>query len=147
MKSWIAKEKMTEKTPTLNKVMAYQNERLVKTLQRKLNLTRMGAILLFEDLKRFLYLCAIFKNNCAPTPKIDKAWHEFILNTRDYADFNEMQFGLFLHHRPGIPKRKSLPLIEKTKDNAKKAFGDLSSNWNIPANIGFDNPDTCDMCV
>lgn len=32
--------------------------------------------------------------------KIDEMWHTFILFTRDYADFCERHFGLFVHHAP-----------------------------------------------
>jgi hypothetical protein len=35
-----------------------------------------------------------------PSTIVDDAWHEFILITRDYADFCEGAFGKFLHHAP-----------------------------------------------
>ena len=34
--------------------------------------------------------------------KIDAMWHTFILFTRDYADFCEHHFGVFLHHVPEV---------------------------------------------
>ena len=33
-----------------------------------------------------------------PSQAVDKAWHEFILLTQNYADFYEKAFGKFLHH-------------------------------------------------
>ncbi len=38
-----------------------------------------------------------------PSPKVDMAWHAFILHTRDYADFCERELGFFLHHKPDAP--------------------------------------------
>ena len=35
-----------------------------------------------------------------PSHAVDKAWHEFILITKNYADFCEKAFGKFLHHTP-----------------------------------------------
>ncbi len=38
-----------------------------------------------------------------PPPKVDLAWHAFILHTREYADFCERKLGFFLHHKPDAP--------------------------------------------
>jgi len=35
-----------------------------------------------------------------PSQAVDKAWHEFILLTKNYADFCDNAFGKFLHHTP-----------------------------------------------
>lgn len=35
-----------------------------------------------------------------PSQAVDKAWHEFILLTKNYADFCQNAFGEFLHHTP-----------------------------------------------
>jgi uncharacterized membrane protein YgcG len=35
-----------------------------------------------------------------PSQAVDTAWHEFILLTKNYADFCEKAFGKFLHHTP-----------------------------------------------
>lgn len=37
-----------------------------------------------------------------PSQAVDTAWHEFILLTKNYADFCEKAFGKFLHHTPHI---------------------------------------------
>ncbi len=35
-----------------------------------------------------------------PSRAVDSAWHEFILLTKNYADFCDKAFGKFLHHVP-----------------------------------------------
>lgn len=35
-----------------------------------------------------------------PSKAVDTAWHEFILLTKNYADFCDKAFGKFLHHVP-----------------------------------------------
>ena len=35
-----------------------------------------------------------------PSKAVDTAWHEFILLTKDYADFCDKAFAKFLHHTP-----------------------------------------------
>jgi hypothetical protein len=35
-----------------------------------------------------------------PSVVVDDMWHEFVLHTRDYAEFCDAAFGRFLHHTP-----------------------------------------------
>ena len=35
--------------------------------------------------------------------EVDRIWHQFILFTREYATFCEINFGCFLHHSPVVP--------------------------------------------
>lgn len=37
-----------------------------------------------------------------PSQSVDDLWHEFILNTREYAEFCKQAFGRFMHHTPAI---------------------------------------------
>jgi hypothetical protein len=38
-----------------------------------------------------------------PSVVVDDLWHEWVLHTREYADFCEAAFGRFLHHVPDSP--------------------------------------------
>ncbi len=53
------------------------------------------------ELRRFLALCAM---NDGPAygmrGQIDKAWHTFIMFTRDYSEFCQVVGGRFIHHQP-----------------------------------------------
>jgi hypothetical protein len=46
------------------------------------------------------YLKAQEKNVAMPSQVVDDLWHEFILYTRNYAQFCRNAFGGFLHHTP-----------------------------------------------
>ncbi|SDO47500.1 hypothetical protein SAMN05421507_102648 [Lentzea jiangxiensis] len=35
-----------------------------------------------------------------PSKKVDIGWHQFILNTQEYATFCEREAGYFIHHVP-----------------------------------------------
>src|SRR5690242_18091626 len=85
----------------------YQNPAVVARFVSKLNLEEAAAVQLFEDTKRFLYLCGAKQKGdpkLAPPEGVDAGWHEFILFTEDYADFCQHYFGRFVHHRPRRPE-------------------------------------------
>ncbi len=54
-----------------------------------------------REVIRFLDLCAAAGRPLTPSPRVDDAWHEFVLCTREYADFCQQHFGRFVHHDPG----------------------------------------------
>src|SRR5262245_60588326 len=84
-------------------LLDYQHPGLIRRLQEKLRLNREDAILLFEDTKRFLFLCGTVAGPLAPSEPIDECWHHFILFTQDYAEFCQRFFGRFVHHVPKGP--------------------------------------------
>lgn len=120
----------------LARVISYRHPALVHRLQEKEGLTLGEAETLFEDTKRFLFLCGSFDEVMAPSPMIDQGWHHFILFTRDYATFCHDYIGSFIHHCPHQPGATPdhYALNSATLTNAKLVFGDdLSPNWNLPA--------------
>jgi hypothetical protein len=44
-----------------------------------------------------------------PSQVVDDLWHEFILYTRDYAEFCTRAFGSFLHHTPAVKLGSTRP--------------------------------------
>ncbi|MEN7549733.1 hypothetical protein AAG747_17550 [Rapidithrix thailandica] len=50
---------------------------------------------------KFLNLIAFSDQKLSPSLKVDYAWHEFILCTRYYYNFCEVNFGRMIHHHPG----------------------------------------------
>jgi hypothetical protein len=58
--------------------------------------------MVISGLRQFFVVCG--KNNLRwcmmPSKIIDEAWHEFILNTKEYQIFCTKAFGKFLHHSP-----------------------------------------------
>jgi hypothetical protein len=113
----------------LRKVNEYENPELVMRLQIKLSLDQKAAQLLFEDVKKFLAICALRKGNFSPTKAIDKGWHEFLMYTRDYDDFCHGLLGVKIHHQPdSYYKKKKSDKIYPTII-AEQFFGKLSDNW------------------
>lgn len=55
-----------------------------------------------RGLKDYFYLIHISNNESVAMPSqvVDVAWHEFILFTREYANFCSKAFGRFIHHTP-----------------------------------------------
>jgi hypothetical protein len=114
----------------LDRVLAYENSELVERIKDKQNLSEEAVHAVFDDLKRFLYLCANSPGHHSPPPAIDSAWHQFILYTKDYAAFCEEMFGRFIHHKPASyfqPKTRGG--IQRTIEAARIHFGTLSKNW------------------
>lgn len=113
-------------------VMSFQFDPLVHRMVDKHGWTEANAKQCFEDLKRYLWLCASTGKPLVPSKKIDQMWHDFILFTMDYSEFCEVRLGRFIHHRPrrrddevgqgGTPVGVTLKL-------AKQAFGTLSKYW------------------
>lgn len=81
--------RVQESMALLAEVMAYAHPELVARLQRKLSLIAAEARALFDDVKRFLFLCGITLS----ASKIDDGWHEFLLYTMDYISFTKRYFG------------------------------------------------------
>jgi hypothetical protein len=55
---------------------------------------------LHEQLDTFLSIAVYKKGNLSPSEEIDTVWHNFILDTREYANYCVQRFGKFIHHIP-----------------------------------------------
>ena len=126
-------------------IIEYVHPSLIHRLQKKCKLSADSAIELFDDTKRFLYLCADSNSRMTPPPAIDECWHHFILFTKDYAEFCERFLGGFVHHRPhyiGDPPSDESTMFA-TIESATRDFGILSKNWQFPE----DFRSHCDKCA
>lgn len=159
--------------PLFQQVMAYKLPPLLERLVEKEGFTASEAAEAFIDVKRFLYLCHIRNSqgtHLSPPERIDRAWHAFLLFTKQYARFCDQHFGVFIHHIPYTlaqravmrARGESLKTLKATIALASDAFGDLGANWmphllNTSAekfassnadcagstNCGGDNPGCC----
>lgn len=94
-----------------------------------------------RDLKRFLSLTLLVKEpdyDFVPSFKIDLAWHEFILHTRDYYDFCEALTGSYIHHMPAESRAESRAQVSGepffyTKTKLREFYGAMPPFiWGIP---------------
>ena len=87
-------------------VLAYEAPFLVdKLVEDRIADDEAEAQLLFREVKRFLVLV----RSCDDAPwdmysrRVDEAWHQFVLFTREYIQFCMGCFGSYVQHRPGGP--------------------------------------------
>ena len=77
----------------------YLMEKLVKD---RVTTDRHEAEMLFREVKRYLFLTRaddsrIFEMHSL---RVDEVWHQFVLYTKEYSDFCNRYFGVYLPHRP-----------------------------------------------
>lgn len=135
----------------LNKVMNYRFEPLIGRLVDKKGLLRQEAENLYTDMLRFMFLCGTVGKTLAPSERIDLAWHEFLLFTREYQRFCRSMFGFFVHHNPVESGKRPKPsegssVIKDTLAAGREAFGDLSANWEFPGASAFCSGYNCAKC-
>lgn len=123
---------------TLSEVLTYKNDYIIHEFLRKnknLQLSFNQAELVFEDLKRFLWLLAFFKEKEQINQRenltdisisdsmivIDEMWHEFILVTEHYTEFCQIYFNRYIHHPPQMSKHKR-NLKSMTMDQCNEIF-------------------------
>lgn len=92
-----------------------------------------------ETLREYFHVCNEGGRDfmSMPSDAVDSAWHEFILFTRQYADFCDKAFGRFLHHTPA--EGMSKPTLAQTG---------IRNTWRIAcsrANINPQKPSTLPM--
>ena len=72
---------------------------------------------LFREVKRYLVLCDLDQGRVwnMYSLRVDEAWHQFILFTRQYMDFCQLFFGRYVPHNPSnAPKVESARPVERT---------------------------------
>ncbi|CAF1398675.1 unnamed protein product [Rotaria sp. Silwood1] len=91
-------------SPMLNKVQLSDTEvlYLVERLQMQDHMNPEDIPNTIAELENFY---TFLKNNndamAVPSPMVDKAWHQHILNTKMYNTFSRQHFGIeILHHAP-----------------------------------------------
>lgn len=128
----------------LEEAMQYQNPEVLERYKDKLGLSGAEAEELFNDVKRFLYLCASAPGPKAPTSRIDDGWHEFMMYSKEYREFCLRSLGQIIDHYPRSylhPAGENGTLVRSTTELAAKMFGDLGINW-----VPRDSESPCDGC-
>ena len=113
----------------------YRNSAVIDRLMREEGVDQATAEQWFAEMLRFLDLCAESETMLSPSKNVDKAWHAFILNTRDYEAYCRERFGRFLHHDPtGKPDPDA---YERAYELARSRQGSLDPLvWPVPIVAG-----------
>jgi hypothetical protein len=100
----------------LEEILAYKNELAIKRFKQIRPDAAEEADLIFDDLKRFLWLVATQEERKAKGEDVpdlsfagsmiilDDMWHAFILWTSFYTEFCDEYFGGYIHHPTDMPK-------------------------------------------
>lgn len=104
----------------LNALKAYKHQDVILRFKQRDPQHADIAEQLFEDLMCYLWLCNEYDKDKKANPDhsslnftpvmheemrlIDDMWHEFILMTRDYAEFCQIYFGKFMHHQVNMKR-------------------------------------------
>jgi hypothetical protein len=90
---------------TLERALAYQNDSIPRRFVDEWDIELDESRALFDDVKRWLYLCGLDEPGLAPMiygplSILDEAWHNFVLFTPEYTAYCRDVFGRYIHHLP-----------------------------------------------
>lgn len=120
----------------ISSVMNHDMKEVVVRHKKDLGISDSEAQLHEREMKRFLVLCILHPESGLGmfSSKVDNMWHNFILFTKDYAQFCQKNAGEFMHHAPTIGEQDRTETKLKLRDFVSKyqeTFGEkpLSEVW------------------
>ncbi len=79
-----------------------------------------------------------------PSRTVDEAWHELILDTREYTGFCAMAFGEYLHHTPDeamtTPMGDALGEAVRAWDRSEAGLEEESVLWDLDERLRIGEP-------
>lgn len=114
-------------TATWEPVLRFEAPYLIeKLLKNHIAQTPEEAEALFEEAKKYLILCHL--DSGAPwnmySTRVDEAWHQFVLFTRQYTEFCHRYFGKFLHHNPSND-----PTVAEAPQENQTTFSEFETRY------------------
>lgn len=118
---------------------SYSNEAVLARIEKEEGVDRETARAWFGEMLIFLDLCARSDKLLAPPPDVDRAWHAFLLHSRDYEAYCRERFGKVIHHQPGDEPD---PAAYKRAYKRRQEYGGSDTGnaylWATPAFVGSD---------
>jgi hypothetical protein len=116
------------------KIYEYPLDFVEQRLIKKGGFDETTAKIAVEELKKFLYICAVEDDKpiAMISPIVDEAWHTFILFTEEYENFCRNIVGRFLHHRSIISDGDVCGArigVQNFIESYRKYFGEISTVW------------------
>ncbi|MCS7479166.1 glycine-rich domain-containing protein [Umezawaea endophytica] len=81
-----------------------------------------------------------------PSRKVDLGWHQFILNTVDYAEFCRREAGYFIHHVPDESTSPRGGSAETTRALAPTVEAMRASGFEVDAELWRAASGQCTQC-
>jgi hypothetical protein len=132
-------------TPQAFEALAYEAPFLIeKLLKDRIVETPEEAESLFNEVKKYLVIARLDETRIWKmySLRIDEAWHQFILFTRQYIEFCQRFFGRYIPHSPSnAPESKPAGSVEATsfklfQDRYRELFGTpLPDVWYDERNV------------
>src|SRR5215216_1601932 len=124
---------MTMKKEDIETALKYDAPFLIQKLVKdRIAETEEEAEKLFMEVKRFLVLV---RNDADVTAwdmysrRVDEAWHQFVLFTREYIDFSFDHFGSYVQHSPGIAAPQGEEIDGPTQEQQPQCFHDFIKRY------------------
>ena len=137
------------KQTKINLAMSYENNDIVAKFCDEHGLDEELGKQYFQEVKKFLFLCANSSARLAPSIEIDKIWHTFILFTKEYRQYCLQFLGKFIHHVPEVRKESSEQkenCLQNTIEHYTSIFGEINNEvWQIPF-LNSSDEEECSSC-
>jgi hypothetical protein len=89
----------------------------------------------FTEFKKFVGISALSGKSIGMTDSlVDEVWHQFILFTKDYAEFCRGSLGRYMHHNPETSMTGGDGNgLKNLVQEYTKMYGDFPEVWNLSA--------------
>ncbi len=91
---------MSATVKSAQEFLTHRNDLVVGRFMKLQKVSQAEAERIFQELMKFLYVCAHVPASSPPSAIVDEMWHTFIVFTWDYYEFCVNYVGRFLHHQP-----------------------------------------------
>ncbi|NMO16989.1 hypothetical protein HPC49_40340 [Pyxidicoccus fallax] len=103
---------------SLEQALAYRNDQILYKFQERWSVSFEEASELFEETKKWMWLQVAARLRPGSPPlamtvalaMVDEMLHTFILFTREYIQYCDDNYGVYLHHTPMTKKQKDAQL-------------------------------------
>ena len=105
---------------------------IVERVREKGTLSAQRADQALTEFRKYMALIALGNKELGMhSADVDEIWHNFILFTREYAEFCERICGEMIHHRPNTSRRPELPpaSVSEFQMAYTKFFGPVPPIW------------------
>ena len=123
----------------------YSNSAVIERIQRDEGVDLDTARAWFQEMLVFLDLCDRSKDVLSPPTDVDKAWHAFLLHSRDYATYCHERFGHTIWHDPtGDPDPQAYRRAYQRRLRYGRDSAPDPAVWAVPAGFVAGSEDDDD---
>jgi hypothetical protein len=136
------------KSPTEGLISSELRSRLtVQLINEHDAMTGDEAVRIVDQAIAFLKTCVDNPGtHLRPSKRVDLGWHQFILNTKDYAEFCDRVAGYFIHHVPDEFTSPGNRLAETAAVLAPTLEAMRASGFEPDAELWFAASGQCSQC-